>query len=148
MGWLSALAPVAQIGLAASGVGLPIAMGGGALLGGLAAREKRQEALKLQGDTANAAADAIAASWARKKGQNIPPIQWAGGTNAGDLYAGAAGGAMQGYAFRNMPNLFGGGYDPNSQLENMYGQTSAEDALSGITDPADRAFSFNMLRRK
>lgn len=108
MSFWSTIAPVATIG--ASALGTPAAgMAVGALTGGLAAREKRNEELARQQRTANAAADAIGVSWGRRDGVgSIPQVEYAQGTDAGNMAAGVTGGLMSGYsAGQNYKNLFG-----------------------------------------
>lgn len=118
MSFWSTLAPVAPI--AGMALGGPIGgMAAGAVTGGLAAREKRNEELARQQRTANAAADAIGVSWGRRDGHgSIPDVQYAQGTDAGNMAAGVTGGLMSGYqASKDYGNLFGGPSGPSMSAD-------------------------------
>jgi hypothetical protein len=97
-------------------------MGGSALMGGLAANERNNELNARQRRTANAAGDAIQASWARRNGQGeIPNIMYNKESESGNLFAGATGGAMQAYGMEK-DGMFGGrlfGEAPQPQAGNL-----------------------------
>lgn len=126
----------AAIPLAASYFGGPL---GGMAAGALMAGEERKERLGRQEATGRAAADAQAVSWARRPGsqQYIPQVEYAGGTDMGDVFAGGLGGYMQGQQFMDKT---GKGLDWSS----LSGKTS-QPAPSGGTGylGADTTFDFS-----
>ena len=123
MGWLGSLAgaalPMAGYYFGGGPMG---AMAAGAIMGKL----RHDEEMDRQQRTSNAAADAIAASWARKGSQSIPKIQWATGTPMGAALQGGVAGGMQGLQFKEagipqaeegwLGKLFAG----NEQKPNLY----------------------------
>lgn len=101
MGWLGdivgAAAPLAGYAIGSS-FGMPVL--GGALGGAISGKLRGDQARDIQARTANASADAIASSWARKGAQHIPQIQWASGTPIGEALQGGVAGALQGGMFK------------------------------------------------
>jgi hypothetical protein len=88
----------------------------GAGMGAMAANERRHQMIARQQQTANAAADAIQASYGRKDGKGvIPGVEYAGGSTAGDLLHGSTAGAMQGYAASQSDMFSNKGIMPGAQ---------------------------------
>lgn len=99
MSFWSVVSPIATIG--ATAMGGPMAgMAVGGLTGAMAGREKHQQQMEQQKRTAQAAADAQRVSWATRDGKGfVPDIQWAQGTEAGNIVGGGTSGAMMGGMF-------------------------------------------------
>lgn len=108
MSFWSVLAPAATIGATAFG-GPMAGMAVGGLTGAMAGREKHQQQMEQQKRTSQAAADAQRVSWATRDGKGfVPEIQWAQGTEAGNIVGGGTSGAMMGGMFGSAMDSDGG----------------------------------------